>query len=50
MFERHPVNTITSIGLALAAIGLFFEAVGDLQSAKFKSDPVNVGALMDRGL
>lgn len=50
MFERHPVNIITWVGVALAAVGLFFEAVGDLQLAKFRSDPTNAGTLMDRGL
>lgn len=50
MFEREPVNAITWVGVALAAVGLFFETVGDLQLAKFKSDPGNAGKLMDRGL
>jgi steroid 5-alpha reductase family enzyme len=50
MFENSPVNAITWIGVALAAVGLFFEAVGDLQLARFKSDPTNAGRIMDRGL
>ena len=50
MFERAPVNAITWIGVALAAIGLFFETVGDFQLARFKADPANAGKLMDRGL
>jgi len=50
MFERAPVNAITWIGVALAAVGLFFEAVGDLQLARFKADPANAGKIMDRGL
>lgn len=37
-------------GLALFAIGLFFEAVGDWQLARFKADPANRGRVMDRGL
>lgn len=37
-------------GLALWAVGLFFEAVGDWQLARFKADPVNRGRVMDRGL
>lgn len=37
-------------GLAVWAIGLFFEATGDRQLAQFKSDPANKGKLMDQGL
>lgn len=38
------------LGLTLFAIGLFFEAVGDFQLARFKADPANRGKVMDRGL
>lgn len=38
------------IGVALWAVGFFFEAVGDLQLALFKRDPANKGKVMDRGL
>jgi len=38
------------LGLALFAIGFFFESVGDLQLARFKADPANKGKVMDRGL
>jgi steroid 5-alpha reductase family enzyme len=37
-------------GVALWAIGLAFESIGDLQLARFKADPANAGAVMDRGL
>jgi steroid 5-alpha reductase family enzyme len=37
-------------GVAVWAIGVFFEAVGDLQLRRFKADPANKGAVMDRGL
>ncbi len=37
-------------GIAVWALGLFFEAVGDRQLAHFKSDPANKGKLMDQGL
>jgi steroid 5-alpha reductase family enzyme len=37
-------------GIALWAVGLFFEAVGDAQMARFKADPENKGTVMDRGL
>lgn len=32
------------------AAGLFFEAVGDAQLARFKADPANRGMVMDCGL
>ena len=37
-------------GAAVWAVGLFFEAVGDAQLARFKADPANRGKVMDRGL
>lgn len=37
-------------GIALFALGLFFETVGDWQLARFKADPRNKGVTMDRGL
>ena len=37
-------------GIGLWCIGMFFETVGDLQLARFKSDPANAGRVMDRGL
>lgn len=38
------------LGLAVWAIGFFFESVGDWQLAQFKKDPSNKGKLMDQGL
>lgn len=37
-------------GLALWIVGFGFETVGDAQLARFKADPANAGAVMDRGL
>lgn len=37
-------------GTLLWAVGVFFEAVGDAQLARFKRDPANTGKVMDRGL
>ena len=37
-------------GLLVFAVGLAFEAVGDEQLRRFKADPSNRGAVMDRGL
>lgn len=39
-----------AVALGLFAAGLFFEAVGDWQLARFKADPSNEGEVMDRGL
>jgi steroid 5-alpha reductase family enzyme len=48
LFDNLSVFDIA--GLALYAVGLFFEAVGDAQLARFKSDPANKGRVMNRGL
>ena len=45
-----PLGVLDAIGVALWAVGLFFEAVGDWQLARFKRDPANAGRVMDRGL
>lgn len=45
-----PLGRLDAFGATLVAIGLFFEAVGDLQLARFRADPVNAGRVMDRGL
>jgi steroid 5-alpha reductase family enzyme len=37
-------------GVAVWAVGLYFEAVGDAQMAAFRRDPANKGQVMDRGL
>lgn len=37
-------------GVVAWIIGMFFEAVGDAQLAKFKRDPANKGVVMNRGL
>ena len=44
------LGVLAWIGLAVWAIGLFFEVVGDAQLARFKKDPANAGTVMDRGL
>jgi len=50
--SRQPADWtwLDVVGGALFAIGLFFEAVGDFQLARFKADPINKGKVMDRGL
>jgi len=37
-------------GVAVWAVGLFFETVGDWQLSRFKADPRNQGKVCDRGL
>jgi steroid 5-alpha reductase family enzyme len=38
------------VGVALWALGFFFEVVGDWQLARFKADDAHRGQVMDRGL
>jgi steroid 5-alpha reductase family enzyme len=45
-----PLSGLDGIGVALWGAGVFFEAVGDWQLARFKADPANAGRVMDRGL
>lgn len=41
---------VAFIGLLVWAVGLYFEAVGDAQLARFKRDPRNEGKILDQGL
>ncbi|MEZ5994391.1 MAG: DUF1295 domain-containing protein [Hyphomonadaceae bacterium] len=43
-------GVVALCGAALAAFGIAYEALADWQLARFKSDPANAGAVMDRGL
>jgi steroid 5-alpha reductase family enzyme len=43
-------RVVTVAGIAVWAVGLFFEAVGDAQLARFTADPANQGRVNDRGL
>lgn len=38
------------LGVAVWAVGLYFEAVGDWQLSRFLADPANRGRVMDQGL
>jgi steroid 5-alpha reductase family enzyme len=38
------------VAIPLWAIGFFFEAVGDLQMARFRANPANKGTVMNRGV
>jgi steroid 5-alpha reductase family enzyme len=48
--QDDPLGALDVVGVAFWAVGLFFEAVGDAQLARFKADPANRGRVMDRGL
>lgn len=41
---------VALLGFLVWVVGLYFEAVGDAQLAKFKRDPRNAGLVMDKGL
>ncbi len=45
-----PLGALDAVGVTLFATGLFFEAVGDVQLARFKADRRSAGRVMDRGL
>lgn len=48
---RHTaIGPLAYVGAAVWLIGITFEAVGDLQLARFKADPASAGRVMDRGL
>ncbi len=48
--SEDTLNVVDALGAALWLFGFAFEAVGDAQLARFKADPANRGAVMDRGL
>ncbi|MEU1292798.1 DUF1295 domain-containing protein [Streptomyces sp. NPDC005840] len=50
MYVSGPVGGFAWAGTALVLFGVGFEAVGDAQLARFKSDPSHRGRIMDRGL
>ncbi|MEU4241307.1 DUF1295 domain-containing protein [Actinoplanes sp. NPDC026619] len=45
-----PLNALAVIGVLIWAVGLFFEAVGDEQLARFRADPAAKGRVLDTGL
>lgn len=46
----EPLGLLAYAGAGVWLIGILFEAVGDWQLVRFKSDPANKGKLMDQGL
>ena len=49
-FEPHPVRGVAWIGVAVWAVGVFFEAVGDAQMERWRADPAHKGKVIDVGL
>jgi steroid 5-alpha reductase family enzyme len=45
-----PINGFDMAGALLWLVGMIFEAGGDWQLTRFKANPANKGAVMDRGL
>jgi steroid 5-alpha reductase family enzyme len=48
--DTPDIGWLAVVGLAVWAVGIFFEWVGDAQLARFKGDPSNQGKVMNRGL
>ena len=46
----RPLGALDALGVALFAIGLGFEAIGDWQLARFRADPASRGRVLDTGL
>jgi steroid 5-alpha reductase family enzyme len=44
------LGALEAIGCLVWAVGIFFEAVGDGQLARFRAQPDNAGRVMDSGL
>jgi steroid 5-alpha reductase family enzyme len=45
-----PLGSLDFFGLVVWIVGFYFEAVGDLELARFIKDPMNKGKLMQSGL
>jgi steroid 5-alpha reductase family enzyme len=50
LFVPRPPGAAAWCGAELWAVGVFFEAVGDAQLTRFRSDPANRGQVLDTGL
>lgn len=48
--STRPVFWLDFLSIFIWMIGFFFEAVGDAQLARFKSDPANKGKVMNTGV
>ncbi len=45
-----PWSLLDGLGVLLWSVGIYFEAVGDWQLARFKAEPSNRGRVMNQGL
>lgn len=50
MFDNDGVGPLLWVGVAVWAVGLFFETVGDWQLHRFRTDPSSRGKVLDTGL
>ena len=50
MFQDAPLGPVAWLGIALWAVGMFFETVGDHQLQRFRDDPSSRGQVLDTGL
>ena len=50
MFQPGGIGVLGVIGVALWAVGFFFEAVGDHQLTRFRQDPASRDRVLDTGL
>jgi steroid 5-alpha reductase family enzyme len=50
MYIRSGWSWLAFVGIAVWAVGVFFETVGDAQMGAFRHDPANKGQVMDHGL
>ncbi len=48
--QSVPLGWLDFLGVAVWAVGIFFEAVGDWQLSRFKSNPENQGRVLKTGL
>jgi steroid 5-alpha reductase family enzyme len=48
--EQTPLSVFNYAGVFVWLVGFSFEAIGDYQLARFKSDPQNKGKVLDHGL
>ena len=48
--SRAPMGVLDYLGVAIASAGFLFEALADVQLARFRLDPRNKDKVMDRGL
>ena len=49
-YATAPLGLVDYLGVLVWLVGFAFEAVGDWQLTRFKTDPANRGAVLDHGL